>query len=296
MSIKFHFLFKQNAMRATGIKTILFPTDFSHSSIVCLKGAVALAKISNSKLVVLNVVDIPFNFNIENEAVEIDLILSDLISFSKIKLGILAKQIKESTGMKIEPITYTGETTPSITRAVVNHNADLIVMGAKVTKDIFFNSTTFNIVKNTVIPLLSIPPKTEVYTYKTILFPFNEYFMTIKKADEVIQFANYFNSKVILLGITTDATLENRQAITNNLMSVKAMFDQHKIECEVHFTSNTNYTKAILDYCNSNIVDLVTIANNLPTSLHENIANLPAKEIINQSTIPVLTVPLTNYN
>jgi len=65
------------------IKTILFPTDFSNESLQSLKAAVKFSKISKSKLIVLNVVDTPFNFNMENEPIELDLILQDLISFSK---------------------------------------------------------------------------------------------------------------------------------------------------------------------------------------------------------------------
>ncbi|MEO6304113.1 MAG: universal stress protein [Bacteroidia bacterium] len=279
-------------MKTNEIKTILFPTDFSDDSIQSLEAAVQFAKKSNSRLIVLNVVDTPFNFNMENEPVEIDLILNDLVNFSKNKLEILSKEINIKHDVLIETATYTGETTPSITRAVMNFNADLVIMGTKITKDLFFKSTSFNIVKNTSVPLLSLPSKQISKDFKNILFPFNEEFLTLKKADDVLRFAKLFKSKIILLGISPGDTLESKQAITNNLMSIKNMLDKHKIESEVHFKSDSNYSKAILEYTSEHTIDLVTIVNNLPTALKENLTVLSAKEVINHSSMPVLTIPV----
>lgn len=279
-------------MKIKKIKNIIFPTDFSNESLESLKAAVKFSKLSNSKLIVLNVVDTPFNFNMENESVELDLILHDLIYFSKSKLETIFKQIKVEFGFDIETLTYTGETTKSITKAVDNYNADLVIMSTKVSKDLFFKSNSFNIVKNTSIPLLSLSPSNNCVKFNTILFPFNETFMTLKKVDEVLQIAKIFKSKIVLLGILAVNTLEKRQIITNNLTFLKSVFEKNKIECEVHFKQNNNYSKVILDYCKENTIDLVTIANNLPTYLKENFANTFAKDVINHSAIPVLTVPV----
>jgi len=276
------------------IKTILFPTDFSNESLQSLKAAVKFSKISKSKLIVLNVVDTPFNFNMENEPIELDLILQDLISFSKSKLEAISAEIREEFNFAIETLTYIGETTQSITRAVVSYNSDLVIMGTKVTKDLFFKSNSFNIVKNTSIPLLSFSNNNNNIKFDTILFPFNELFMTLKKADEVLQIAKLFKSRLVLLGISVVNTLEQRQIITNNLIFLKSFFEKNKIESEVHFKQNSNYSRAILEYCDENKIDLITIANNLTTYLKENIASAFAKDVINHSEIPVLTIPVRN--
>lgn len=277
-------------MITTDIKTILFPTDFSEHSFHSLQSAVQLAKLANSKLIVLNVVDTPFNM--ENEPVEIDLILNDLIIFAKNKLEAIKKEIKITHGILIQTECNTGDTTASITRAAIAYSADLIIMGTKITKDLFFKSTSFNIVKNTSVPLLSLPENQSTSNYDIILFPFNEHFMTLKKADSVLMFAKLYKSKVVLLGISPTDVLQNTEPITTNLMSLKNMFDKHDIESEVHFKTHTSYSKCILEYCENHKINLVAIANNLTTSLKENISVLSIKDIINHATLPVLTIPV----
>lgn len=279
-------------MKRKDFKNILFPTDFSSESIRAFNSAVKFAEKNQARLIVLNVVDTLFNYNTENEPIELDLIMQDLMQFSKSKLKGMKGKMGENKNLKIETVTYTGETTHAIIRAVSNYNADLIIMATKITRDLFFKSSTFNIVKNTSVPLLSFLPGKINIKFKTILFPFNENFMTLKKIDEVLLIATLFKSKIVLLGISKANTSEKRQLITNNLTYLKSKFESNKINCEVHFQQNNNYSKAILDYCSENKIDLVAIANNLPTYISENLASTFAKNVINHSNIPVLTVPV----
>ncbi len=279
-------------MKTKDIKNILFPTDFSSESIRVFTSAVKFAEKNKARLIVLNVVDTLFNYNTENEPIELDLIMQDLMQFSKSKLKGMKEKIGENKNLKIETVTYTGETTEAIVRAVNHYNADLIIMATKITRDLFFKSSTFNIVKNTSVPLLSFLPGNINTNFKTILFPFNENFMTLQKVDEVLLMATLFKSKVVLLGISKANTFEKRQIITNNLIYLKSKFESNKINCEVHFQQSNNYSNAILDYCSDNKIDLVAIANNLPTYISENLASTFAKNVINHSNIPVLTVPV----
>lgn len=280
-------------MKINKFKSILFPTDFSEGSINALQFAVSLAKITRAKLVLLNVVDTPFNFNIENESVDIDLITYDLITFSKSNLNRLKSKLEEKNNIMTETITYTGETIPSIVRAVNDFNSDIIIMGTKVKKDLFFKSSSFNIVKNTSIPVLTINDGSELESFKHILFPFNESFKTLKKADGVIQMAKLFNSKITLLGISEANTPEKMDAITNNMMYIKRVFDKNEIDNEVHFSAENDYSRGILNYCLQHNINLITVANNLKTAIFESGNKISAQNVINNSTMPVLTIPVS---
>lgn len=279
-------------MKTKEIKTILFPTDFSDGSVDALHFAVDLTKRTNSKLILLSVVDTPFNFNMENEPVDIDLITSDLIGFSKRNLNRLKDLIKEKNSIKIETATYTGETTSSIVKAVHNYKADLVIMGTKVSKDLFFKSSSFNIVKNTGVPMLTINEGGTPTSIKNILFPFNENFSTLQKAEGALQLAKLFNAKIALLGVSEANSPDKIRNITNNMLIIKDVFDKNKIPSEVHFSSDKDYSHAILEHCEQNKIDLVTVANNLKTSLIESNRILPAKKVMNNSKIPVLTIPV----
>lgn len=280
-------------MKTKKIKSILLPTDFSEGSVSALKFAVSLAKITEAKLVLLNVVDTPFNFNVKNENVDIDLITQDLIALSKSNLNRLKSQLEEKNNIKTETITYTGETIPSIVRAVKDNNSDIIIMGTKVKKDLFFKSSSFNIVKNTSIPVLTINEGNEPESIKNILFPFNESFKTLKKADGVIQIAKLFNSKITLLGISEANTLQKMHAITNNMMYIKNVFDKNEIANEVHFSADNDYSHGILKYCLQHNIHLITVANNLKTAIIESGNKISTQNVINNSKMPVLTIPVS---
>ncbi len=282
-------------MKSTEQKTILFPTDFSDVSIHALDFAIDLCEREECKLLLLNVVDAPFSRGTDDEAIEIDLITKDLIHFSQINLEKLKSKILKKHTIGIEEITYTGNTTLAISKAVSIFNATKIVMGTKVNKDLFFKSNSFTIVNNTSIPLLTVSMESKNMIYKNILFPFNEKLMTLKKADDVIHMAKLYKSKVILLGISEANTSDKIHIITNNMMDIKSLFDDHQIPCEIHFNSNSNYAGAILAYCSFNHIDLITIANNLPNVLTGILNFNSAKNVINNSEIPVLTIPVSNH-
>lgn len=279
-------------MKINNIKTILFPTDFSDGSMDALHYAVDITKRTNSKLVLLNVVDTPFNFNTENEPLDIDLVTSDLISLSKNNLDQIKNLIKKENAITVETVTYTGETTPSIVKASHNFRADLIIMDTKATKELFFNSTSYNIVKNTGVPTLTINEGGVLTSIKNILFPFNENFITLQKAEGAIQLAKLFNSSIVLLGISEANSPDKVESITNNMLIIKNIFDKNNIESEVHFSSSNDYSGVILSYCEQNKIDLVTVANDLKTAINESTKTSPTKKVINRSKIPVLTIPI----
>ena len=271
---------------------ILFPTDFSEVSLHALYFATNFCKKSNCTLILFHVVDVPFSDVHEDDKQEIDLLTRDLIAFSDAKLNELKEQVFKESGVIAETITYVGETTEAIIRAVKTLYPKKIIMGTKENKDLFFKSSSFLIVKNTSIPLLTLSMLAPVDEIKTILFPLNRRNVTLKKADEVLELARLYNSKVIFLGVSEANTPEKIQIITNQMMHIKSIFDDKRIENEVHFSSSSNYAEAILEFCNLNKVDLVTIANNHSNTLSGNLSLKTAKKVINNADIPVLTIPV----
>jgi nucleotide-binding universal stress UspA family protein len=273
-------------------KTTLFLTDFSEESNHALDFAVDICKKERSKLILLNIVDAPFSLRTDEESSEIDNITMEMLSFSKSNLEKLKTEIVLENGIDVAIESDKGELTSVISQAVIKHSADRIVMGAKTDKDLFFKTNSFVIVKNTSIPLLTISLNSEISSFKTILFPFNEKFATLKKVDEVINISKLYGSKVILLGISAGDTDEKRHFITNNMMHMKSILDERNVLCEVHFNSNISYSEAILDYCKNHKVGLIAIANNLANVLKETMIVNSVKSVINNAEIPVLTIPV----
>ena len=279
-------------MKSQNADTILFLTDFSEVSMHALYFAIDFCKKADYKLLLLNVVDIPFTDVIEEEKQEIDLVTHDLIAHSDWKLTQLKNQLKKENDFEAESATYTGETTEAIIRAVTNFSIKKIIMGTKENKEVCFKSTSFLIVKKCLVPLLTISVESPITEINNILFPFNEKTITLKKVDEVIKLAELFNSKIHLLGVSEGNTPEKINIITNQMMHIKSLFDEAKIDNEVHFYANPDYAEAILEYCNLTEVDLISIANNHTNTLKANLSLSTTKTIIKNAHVPVLTIPV----
>jgi len=286
------FKINHNMLQMKKIKPILFPTDFSSASLHTLYFAIDLAKKEDTKLIILNVVDESFRYNIEDEPEEVDFILNDLILHSKLRLKEIVKAIKRQHFISVSAITYIGEITQSIARVVNKFNVKKIIMGTKITQDLFLKSSSFNIVKNASVPLLTICEGSLISNFHKILFPFNERLMSLKKADEVIKIAKAYNSKIILLGVAETTSPNKKEIIIRNMKLIKSMFDNLGILNEVYYRVEKDYSKAILDYCSENKIDLITVANDLPTALSQKTKYSAAKNIINNADIPVLTIPV----
>lgn len=271
---------------------ILFPTDFSEISNHALDFAANHAAKSKGKLLIIHIVDMPFSNVTEEEKNEIDLLVNDLINHSKGKLNSIQKEYEKKYKINIQTETYTGESIKAIQRAVHNFGADLIIMGTKADKNLFFKLSSFNVVKNTSLPLITVSLDSTVRNFKTLLFPFNENTTTLDKANDALQFAKLYKLKVIFLGITDSKTQDKINIITSEMMHIKNIFDNEKIQNEIHFESSENYAETILNYCNKNSIDIVCIANERTNLLKGSFTLKYNKKVIKNAHIPVLTIPV----
>lgn len=277
-------------------KTILFLTDFSATSIHALEFAINYCKKAKFQLHLLNAVDAPFSYKNEKEKSEIDSIITEIKNNSNSKLEGIKLDVEKKNGLLATYSTYTGSITEAVKDIILTRSIHKIVMGAKVNEDLFLKNSSFIIVQETTIPLLSVNINAPIKEFKTILFPFSERPMTLKKADEVIDLAKLYNAKIILLGISEANTIEKQQIIADNMMVVQTLFDENNIENEVHFVASDNYSEAILNFSHNNAVDLITIANNLSDTLKQITSATLFNRIINNAEIPVLTIPVRIFH
>jgi nucleotide-binding universal stress UspA family protein len=272
--------------------TVLFKIDFTDESKHALSFSVNFCKQADYSLILFNNIDIPLTDIKEEDKFEIEKLTADLIKGSDNKLKTIQDEIKNRLNFETSYTTYIGETTEAISEAVKNLNVKKIIMGAKTSNDLFLKNSSFIIVRNSLVPLLTINNEKEIKEIKTILFPFNENTTTLKKIDEVIKIAKLYQSKIHLLGISEGNTKEKINIITNQMMYIKSLFDEVKIESETHFYANANYSEAILEYCNFNTIDLITIANNHTNTIKANLSISNTKSVIKHALVPVLTIPV----
>ncbi len=278
----------------TTTKTILFPTDFSLDSMNAIDLAIDICEKSKCRLALLNVIDAPFSFMTEDDDTELDLITSDLMSISNFNLDKLKVKIEAKHKIEVVFATYVGDMATAVSRAVENFSAYKVIMGTKIIDDLFFKSNTFEILKTISVPLLTLSINSKTKFLSTILLAINNNGLATQKLDEVIEIAKLYKSKIILLGVSQNESEEKTTSIVKHIDEIKNYLESNKLECEVHTKSNEKFSEEVLNFNKSIEFDLIVFADFLPDNPKLEDKNKDVKNIINNSDIPVLTIPSRN--
>ena len=126
---------------------------------------------------------------------------------------------------------------------------------------------------------------------ETIVVPIDSSDDTRQKAGQAAMFARTFGSTIHLLGLYTTTTHDIRMLVNNYINMVERFFDNAGVKYKTVFLDvDKNVTQTTLDYAASVNADMIAIMTEQEKSLTSLILGTYAQQMINQSTIPVLTV------
>jgi nucleotide-binding universal stress UspA family protein len=144
------------------IKKILYPTDFSESSLEALKYALSFAKEYRAKLVILHVI----NENIFTESlnlprvVSIDTLEKEMVREAEKRMKSLIPAATRKT-VERETVILKGAPFLEIIRFARENDVDLIIIGTHGRsgfQQIIFGSTAEKVVRKAPCPVLSVKP------------------------------------------------------------------------------------------------------------------------------------------
>ncbi len=104
-------------------------------------------------------------------------------------------------------------------------------------------------------------------------------------------FARTFGSTIHLLGLYTSTFPDIRRVVNNYVKMVERYLDEQKIPFETKYLDvEKNVTATTLEYANEVNADLIAIMTEQEKSFSSLFLGTYAQQMINESTIPVLTV------
>lgn len=209
------------------MKTIVYATDFSTNSLQALGYAYFLSEKTDSKLIVLHVFDSPSSLNGPEKGRETFLeIKNDDIESYKNKL----KDFCESylgKDLERENIQFEVRENRSTIRGIVTTtdqlNTDLLVVGTKgksLQREILMGSTSKGIIKESICPVLLVPPQAEYKEMDKILYATNYKESDIVALNQLSEIAELFISQITVLhlsGNTMDLGEKNAEWFRENL-------------------------------------------------------------------------------
>ena len=271
------------------MKTILVAIDFSKNAEHALQYALMFAKKLDASIYLVWV-----DNSFSDETV-LDTITGELRIEKKAYLKNLVNKYSEylSTG-KIEVILRKGKVYQEIAKTATRIDADMIFAGTHGVSGYeqhWIGSNTYRIVTQAPCPVTTIRNKYVFKpTIKKILVPLDSSLETKQKLPFICDLALKFEATVYLLEVynTTISVIRKRidkfgvEAV-NCMISKSVDYKLEKLEVK-------NVVASIIDYSITNDMDLIAIMTDQGTTTANKFLGPYAQQLINNSTIPVVSV------
>ena len=272
---------------------ILVPIGFSEQSIIALDQACCFAKLDNSKLFLLSVIE-------ERSTME-SLFLDDNSHELKKKvhdrLEELSNEFSKKYNIEIEIMVSQGKIYNQINDAAEMIDADLIIMGStgspKGRIKRFIGSNAERVVRLSKCPVMTIKGSTIKGSCKNIILPLDTEKETKEKVTYAIRYARAWGATIHLVSIVLKQNSIERKKLELNLDQVLNFVKNAGIICTsnlIEGDKKQNVGDFIFDFqkkFDDDIFMIMTKKEEL--SLSKNIS-VTARYIINNSPIPVMNI------
>ena len=273
---------------------ILVPIGFAEQSLIALEQAVKIAKITDSELFLLTVVEEPSsmqkmfsNYKESQEQLK-----------EKVRLKLMALQEKYCSVLTRDSdcMVSVGAIYEKIVEVADMIGASLIVMGTdgtdKETRKKFIGSNAYNVVRSAPCPVITIKGKKHRSGCKTIVLPLDLQKDTREKVTTAIQYARFWDAEIRIFSalLTDDEFIEGK--LTRNLVQVEKFISEKGVRCHAELVNinDVSLSKAVLTYSEKVNADLIMIMTQQESDFSLYFLGSTARSIINESDIPVMSV------
>lgn len=285
-------------MKSPQLKRILVPIDFSPVSLVALEQAVFVARLFKADLYIVHVIEIPLTvYSIENPALPgID--LTTINDAMEQRITTLSTGIRKAHGIRINTFVVHGKTSKEVISLVNEHKIDLIFMGthgASGFDEYFVGSNAHRVVTMCPCPVITVQRKSKKSGFSNILFPVDNSMHSREKLNYVMLLAKKFGSVIHILGLPEDDDPVHLKQFAVKIASVEKVIKKAGLAYTYKLAKGGNIAELALKYANRVKADLVaTMTDN--ESRYGVFLGPFAKQIVNHSRVPVLSIKPTEGN
>lgn len=271
---------------------ILVPIGFSEQSLIALGQAFNLAKIKNSDVVLLSV--------IEEQSMMQSLFLDDksdeLKAKVKKKLEEVAVQYSLKYGVDVDTMVAKGRVYEQINKVAEMISADLIVMGTNGASDgmkKFIGSNAEKVVRLSHCPVITIKGKDHRDGCENIILPLDLEKQTKEKVTYALEYARYWNATIRLVSVVLRDNQQVRERLIKNINQVKQFVIDAGVKCTAELVEGgvkQTLGDFIFEYEKKFDADLIMIMTKKEELSLSNNISVTARYVINNSAIPVMSI------
>ena len=270
---------------------ILVPIGFSEQSIVALGQAFNLAKIKNSDVVLLSV--------IEGQSMIQSLFLDDksdeLKGKVKSKLEDIASVYSAKYGVDTDTMVAKGRVYEEVNKVADMISADLIVMGTNGvnSKSKFIGSNAEKVVRLSKCPVITIKGKSHRDGCENIILPLDLEKQTKEKVTYALEYARYWDATIRIVSVVLRDNNEVRAKLIKNIKQVEQFILDAGVKCTseiVEGEKKRTLGDFVFDYEKKFDADMIMIMTKKEELTLSNNISVTARYIINNSDIPVMSI------
>lgn len=273
------------------MKKILVPIDFSIQAEHAAKVAATIAKLTNSKIYLLHMLELPSgvidpsSYGTSNNTPTALLFLKRI--YQKFENF---KKLPFFEDIEVEDSVLFHKAYDGIIDESVKNDIDLIVMGSKGTsglEEMLIGSNTEKVVRNSDVPVLVIKEEMKDFKINNIVFASNFNIEARKSFQKILDFTSIFNAQLHLLKINTihnfETTKESSDAIRNFIND----FDLSNYTLNIY--NDTSVEAGVLNFAKGIDSDVILLNTHGRQGLAHLFTGSIGEDLANHAKLPVIT-------
>lgn len=202
-------------------------------------------------------------------------------------------------GIKLEYVLREGKPADELCAQAKEDNAELLIVGTHGMSGMrksLLGTNSFKTIEQSPVPVLIVR---EDFNFnkklEKIVVPIDSSDDTRQKAAKAAMFAKSFDATIHLLGLYTSSNNDVRRIVKNYVNFVERYFEKSEVKYVTKYIEvEKNVTLSTLEYAKEVDADMISIMTEQESRLTSLLMGTYAQQMINESTVPVLTVRPTN--
>lgn len=275
------------------IKKILVPTDFSETGLLALEHASFLARLVKADLIVIHVLPLSeYHFEIPEQVMRIDN-HEEVNRVVEQKLSEVAANTRANYGILPTTINARGKIANEIMQVAQDEKVDLIIMGthgASGFEEILIGSNAHKVVTLAPCPVITVQTHSKKLGFTNIVLPIDRSTHSREKVTTAIDIATLYNSKIHILGLVESTLDSDYVKLQTVLDQVQKAIENAGLTFSRQTVKGAHIAAEALKFGASINADLIIIMTDHESALTGLFMGPMAKQIVNHSRIPVLSL------
>lgn len=274
------------------MKKIIVPIDFSEHSEYALKTAAKLAKINNSEILALHMLEMSDIMLTASDGLQYE----KAVYFYKLSEQKFEKFLQKDylKDLKVTPIIKHFKVFSEVNDVAHKNDADLIIMGSHGSsgvKEFFIGSNTERVVRNADIPVLVVKSSVADVNFENVVFACDFAEESITPYINAVKLFNKIGSKFRMVYVNLPnerfkSSSEIEKQVVNFFTKADRNLDRMK---DVHYVSDYTAEDGIINFAKKIQADIIAVPTRGKKGLAHFFEGSIGEDVANHATLPVIT-------